>query len=102
MLTKLYVGNLPFDVDDAGLQALLTPFGTVEEARVITNARNHSRGFGFATMDCDVPEKLIAALDGHLVADRPLQVRPAHAPPSFQRTPRPFDRDNRRSGRPRD
>jgi hypothetical protein len=43
---------------------------------------------------------VIASLNERSVAGRPLQVRPAHASPSFQRPPRPFDREQRR-GSPR-
>jgi RNA recognition motif-containing protein len=100
MVVRLYIGNLPFEVDDAGLGELLAPFGSVEEARVVTNARNKSRGFGFATLQTDQPDEVMASLNERSIAGRPLQERPAHASPSFQRSPRPFDRDQRR-GRPR-
>ncbi len=100
MVVRLYIGNLPFELDDAGLNELLAPFGNVEEARVVTNARNKSRGFGFVTLETDQPDAVIASLNERSVAGRPLQVRPAHASPSFQRPPRPFDREQRR-GSPR-
>lgn len=100
MIVRLYVGNLPFEMNDAGLRDLLAPFGRIDEAAVVTNGRNKSRGFGFATLQTDTPDEVIGSLDGRTIEGRALQVRPAHAPPSFQRAPRPFGRDQGR-GRPR-
>jgi len=47
---KLYVGNLPFAVDDAQLKEMFSKFGEVVEATVIKNKfNNRSKGFGFVT-----------------------------------------------------
>ncbi|GMH16753.1 hypothetical protein Nepgr_018594 [Nepenthes gracilis] len=48
---KLFVGNLPYDVDSEKLAQLLEPAGVVEIAEVIYNRdTDQSRGFGFVTM----------------------------------------------------
>jgi cold-inducible RNA-binding protein len=48
---KLYVGNLPYSVSDSDLQAMFTPFGTVESAQVIVDRdTGRSKGFGFVEM----------------------------------------------------
>ncbi|KAG9131862.1 hypothetical protein Leryth_026654 [Lithospermum erythrorhizon] len=48
---KLFVGNLPFDVDSEKLAHLFEQAGIVEIAEVIYNrATDQSRGFGFVTM----------------------------------------------------
>ncbi|GAB2289440.1 hypothetical protein Dimus_023749 [Dionaea muscipula] len=48
---KLFVGNLPYDVDSEQLAQLFEPAGIVEVAEVIYNRQtNQSRGFGFVTM----------------------------------------------------
>ncbi|XP_027357515.1 28 kDa ribonucleoprotein, chloroplastic-like [Abrus precatorius] len=48
---KLYVGNLPYDVDSQKLAMLFEQAGTVEIAEVIYNREtDQSRGFGFVTM----------------------------------------------------
>ncbi|KAM7268533.1 hypothetical protein ACFE04_010699 [Oxalis oulophora] len=48
---KLYVGNLPFDVDSEQLAQLFNQAGVVEIAEVIYNRETDvSRGFGFVTM----------------------------------------------------
>jgi RNA recognition motif-containing protein len=51
---KVYVGNLPFSVNDSSLEALFATFGTVESAKVITDRETgRSRGFGFVEMSTD-------------------------------------------------
>lgn len=51
---KLYVGNLPFAIDDNQLKELFTKFGEVVEAIVIKNKYNgRSKGFGFVTLKDD-------------------------------------------------
>lgn len=51
---KLYVGNLPFAIDDNQLKELFTKFGEVTEAIVIKNKYNgRSKGFGFVTLKDD-------------------------------------------------
>lgn len=48
---KLYVGNLPFAVDDNQLKEIFSKFGEVVEAIVIKNKFNgRSKGFGFVTL----------------------------------------------------
>ena len=51
MAKKIYVGNLPYEVDDNQLQELFTPHGTVTSARVIMDRMtDRSKGFGFVEM----------------------------------------------------
>ncbi|CAL5080139.1 unnamed protein product [Urochloa decumbens] len=48
---KVYVGNLPYDVDSERLAQLFEQAGVVEVAEVIYNREtDQSRGFGFVTM----------------------------------------------------
>ncbi len=51
---KLYVGNLPFAIDDNQLKELFAKIGEVVEAIVIKNKYNgRSKGFGFVTLKDD-------------------------------------------------
>ena len=51
MNTKLFVGNLGFDVTENELQDLFGSFGPVTEVNLITDrATGRSRGFAFVTM----------------------------------------------------
>jgi len=47
----IYVGNLPYQVDDQQLQELFAQHGTVTSARVIVDKfTGESKGFGFVEM----------------------------------------------------
>ena len=49
-MTKIFVGNLPWGTDDQQLRNDFEQFGTVTEARVVTDRETgRSRGFGFVT-----------------------------------------------------
>jgi RNA recognition motif-containing protein len=63
---KLYVGNLTYNVNDSDLEALFTPFGTVESAQIIVDRyTNRSKGFGFVEMDTEAQaQAAIQALNG--------------------------------------
>ena len=51
---KLFVGGLPWGVDDEGLRAAFSPFGEIMEAKVVTERdTGRSRGFGFVTFKND-------------------------------------------------
>ena len=63
MEKKLYVGNLPYKIDEDALKADFAGFGTVEEAVIITDKfSGRSKGFGFVTMSTE--EEAQAAIDG--------------------------------------
>jgi len=50
--TKLFVGSLPWSVDDEALQAKFEEHGTVVSAKVINDRETgRSRGFGFVEME---------------------------------------------------
>jgi RNA recognition motif-containing protein len=51
-LKKLYVGNLPFQVESSDLEQLFSQFGAVQSAQVVVDRDSgRSRGFGFVEMD---------------------------------------------------
>ena len=52
MSTKLFVGSLPWSVDDQKLQDTFERYGNVVSAKVITDRETRrSRGFGFIEME---------------------------------------------------
>ena len=56
---KLYVGNLPWSVDNSKLEELFSEFGNVKSANVITDrVTNKSRGFGFVELESGGPEAI--------------------------------------------
>lgn len=53
-MKKLFVGSLPWGVDDAKLQELFAQAGTVVSAQVIKDRETgRSRGFGFVEMSTE-------------------------------------------------
>ncbi|KAL1371346.1 hypothetical protein HN51_001561 [Arachis hypogaea] len=91
---KLFVGNLPFDVDSQRLAMLFEQAGTVEIAEVIYNrATDRSRGFGFVTMSTvEEADRAVEKFSGYELDGRTLTVNKA-APRGSQpeRSPRTFD-----------
>lgn len=87
---KVYVGNLPFSVDEDKLRELFSPFGEITEATVITDrVSGRSKGFAFVTFADDAAaDKAIEDMDGKEVEGRPLKVSEA----------RPQERRERRFG----
>ena len=80
---KLYVGNLPWSVDDASLSELFSTHGTVESATVITDRESgRSRGFGFVEMDQESGRRAMQELNGHQIDSRELKVNEANDRPA--------------------
>ena len=64
---KLYVGNLPWSVDNSQLEDLFSEFGNVISANVITERDSkRSRGFGFVELESGGPEAIEAMNDSDL------------------------------------
>ena len=89
METKLYVGNLSYDVTKTDLQNAFASHGQVQDVHVVTDRiTGKGRGFAFVTMETkESAEAAIQALNG---ADwngramtvneaRPREERPAHS-----------------------
>ena len=79
-MTKLFVGNLSFEVTADGLQQLFTGKGyQVASARIITDPHSgRSRGFGFVELgSSDEVARAIGELNGLNVEGRALQVNEA-------------------------
>lgn len=79
MAMRLYVGNLPYTVNQAKLEEMFSPFGTIVSASVITDKfSGRSKGFGFVEFDNDdAAKEAIAKLDGTDIEGRPLRVNEA-------------------------
>lgn len=95
-MTKLFVGNLPYNTTSEDLGKMFEPHGQVAEATVITDRYSgKSRGFGFVEMPNDEEaQKAIEALNGNEVEDRKLAVSVAR--PREDRPRGDFRRDRDR------
>lgn len=83
MSMKLYVGNLSYEMSEAALNDLFTPFGTVESAKIITDKyTGNSKGFGFVEMASrEEGEKAISELNGKQLNNRAITVNEARPKP---------------------
>ena len=81
METKLYVGNLSYDVTKNDLQDAFAQHGTVQEVNVVMDKiTGKPRGFAFVTMDTkESAEAAIQALNGADWHGRALTVNEARA-----------------------
>jgi RNA recognition motif-containing protein len=79
MATKLFVGSLPWAVDDQQLKDLFSEFGEVSYSKVIIDRdTNRSKGFGFVEFEDDAAAKAaIAKLDGSEMNGRNIVVNEA-------------------------
>ncbi len=81
-MANLFVGNLPYELDDAALGAHFAGAGTVVSAKVIKDKYSgRSRGFGFVEMSSDEEtKKAIEMYNGSDLSGRALVVNEARPP----------------------
>lgn len=87
METRLFVGNLPYNLGDSDLAAAFADHGKVVSAVVIRDRETgRSRGFGFVEMETeDMAESAQGALDGFEFDGRPIRVSQAQPKTDVQR-----------------
>ncbi|XP_059657207.1 28 kDa ribonucleoprotein, chloroplastic-like [Cornus florida] len=80
---RIYVGNLPWDVDNGRLEQVFSEHGKVVDARVVYDRESgRSRGFGFVTMSTEAElNDAIANLDGQSLSGRAIRVNAAEERP---------------------
>jgi RNA recognition motif-containing protein len=72
---RLYVGNLPYSINDDTLRSLFESYGQVDSARVISDRdTGASKGFGFVEMQNADAQKAIEALNGRDYNGRALRI----------------------------
>jgi RNA recognition motif-containing protein len=81
---NIYVGNLPYQVNDNSLQAAFSVHGSVDSARVVTDRDSgRSKGFGFVEMtNADEAKKAIEALNGSSLEGRNITVNESRPKPA--------------------
>lgn len=79
MAKKLFIGSLPWAVDDAKLAEIFSQAGTVVSAKVITDRETgRSRGFGFVEMSTDEEaDSAVKNLNGADIEGRKIVVNEA-------------------------
>jgi RNA recognition motif-containing protein len=82
LLTKLYVGNLPFSATEDSVRALFAAHGTVEKVALVNDRdTGQPRGFGFVEMSSADAQKAMQSLNGKDFGGRPLKVNEAQDKP---------------------
>ena len=98
MGNKLYVGSLPYSINEQQLVDLFSKYGSVSSARIISDKYSgQSKGFGFVEMGSDEEaQKAITGLNGTQHEGRTLVVNEARP-----QEPRPRSGGGGRGGPPR-
>ena len=94
---NIFVGSLPFSIDEADLRESFEVYGSVSSVKIITDKfTGRSKGFGFIEMENDEEaEKAIQELNGATVDGRTIVVNKSEPKPEGER--RSFN-NNRPSG----
>jgi polyadenylate-binding protein len=72
---NLYIKNLDDDIDDTKLRGIFDQFGTITSAKVMSDPKGQSKGFGFVCFS--TPEeatKAVTEMNGKIVGSKPLYV----------------------------
>ena len=78
MTKTLYVGNLPWSINEGDLTAAFEAHGQVVSARIVTEkGSGRSRGFGFVEVEDLEAEKMVKAMNGFQMGGRPVIVNEA-------------------------
>jgi RNA recognition motif-containing protein len=82
LMTKLYVGNLPFSATEDAVRNLFAPHGTVEKVSLINDRdTGRPRGFGFVEMSNADASRAMQALNGKDMDGRALKINEAQDKP---------------------
>ena len=85
-MTKMYVGNLPFSMDESAVRALFEKHGAVQSVALINDRdTGRPRGFGFVEMASADAARAMQALNGHDVDGRALKVNEAQERTGWRR-----------------
>ena len=102
-MTKMYVGNLPFSMDESAVRALFEKHGAVQSVALINDRETgRPRGFGFVEMSRADASRAIQNLNGKDLGGRPLRVNEAQERTGGGGGGNRGGRRRRRGGRGRD
>ena len=76
MENKLYVGNIPFQLEERQLEDTFAVYGSVKSVKIITDRETgRSKGFGFVEMETeDQAQECVSNLDGKDLNGRNIRV----------------------------
>ncbi len=93
---NIFVGSLPWSIEEADLRESFEAYGAVDSVKIITDKfTGRSKGFGFVEMtNDDEGQKAIDELNGATVQGRAIVVNKSEPKPEGERKPY----NNNRSG----
>ncbi len=77
MAKKLFVGNLPYTVNDQGLEEMFSSYSPTSANVIMDKMTHRSRGFGFVEVDDSNADAAISEMNGKDVEGRALVVNEA-------------------------
>ena len=82
-MKNIFVGNLDFAATESSIRTLFEPYGNVDRVNLVTDRdTGRSRGFAFVEMtDSAEADRAIAALNGHELDGRALNINEARPKP---------------------
>ena len=77
---NIYVGNLPYKIQEDSLKAMFDEFGEVETSKIIMDRfTGKSKGFGFVEMPSNSEaDQAIKALNGKFIEGRNIKINQAN------------------------
>jgi RNA recognition motif-containing protein len=79
-MTKIYVGNLPFQTTESEVGNVFSQFGEIKDITFIRDRfTNQFKGFGFITFATQDALESALSMDGKNFMERPLRVSVARA-----------------------
>jgi len=72
---NLYIKNLDDDIDDTKMRGIFDQFGTITSAKVMSDPKGQSKGFGFVCFSSpEEATKAVTEMNGKIVGSKPLYV----------------------------
>lgn len=98
---NIFVGSLPFSIEEADLRESFEAYGAVDSVKIISDKfTGRSKGYGFVEMpNDDEAQKAIDELNGATVQGRAIVVNKSEPKPEGERRNN-FGGGNRGGGRP--
>lgn len=98
-MSKIYVGNLPFNITEQELDSSFQQFGKIKEIALIKDRyTNECKGFAFITFDAADSAQKALTLNGTDFQGRPMKVSKAVAKADDRRSSSSYRDDKRGHG----
>lgn len=95
MMNKIYVGNLPYSLNEASLRKAFERFGEITSVKIVNDRdTGRSRGFGFISFENPDCARQALAMGGQMLEERKLFVKYAREKHQMVEPFSPMERHN--------